>query len=63
MGPVPVRRTGGHTGRHGVAYLAAPAVAPGDRGIRSSFDVVPTLVQLLGCPPLAGVTGTSLLAV
>jgi hypothetical protein len=61
IGPVPLRRTGGHTGRHGVAYLAAPGLAPGDRGVRSSFDVVPAIVELLGCPPLPGLSGTSLL--
>jgi hypothetical protein len=61
IGPVPLRRTGGHTGRHGVAYVAAPGVAPGDRGVRSSFDVVPAVVELLGCPPLPGLSGTSLL--
>jgi predicted AlkP superfamily phosphohydrolase/phosphomutase len=61
IGPVALRRTGGHTGRHGVAYIVAPGLVPGERGVRSSFDVVPTLIELLGCPPMAGVTGTSLL--
>ena len=51
VGPIPLRRTGGHTGRHGFAYIAAPGVEPGDRGVRSAFDVVPTLVQLLGVSP------------
>ncbi len=50
IGPVPLRRTGGHT-RHGIAYLAAPGLEPGERGVRSSFDVVPTIVQLLGAKP------------
>jgi predicted AlkP superfamily phosphohydrolase/phosphomutase len=62
IGPVPLRRTGGHTGRHGVAYIVAPGIPPGDRGVRSAFDVVPTLIDLLRCPPMPGVTGTSLLA-
>jgi predicted AlkP superfamily phosphohydrolase/phosphomutase len=61
VGPVPPRRTGGHTGAHGVAYLVAPGLAPGDRGVRSSFDVVPTLVELLGGPAVDGLSGTSLL--
>jgi predicted AlkP superfamily phosphohydrolase/phosphomutase len=61
VGPVALRRTGGHTGPHGLGYLTAPGLAPGDRGVRSSFDVVPTIVELLGSPPLAGVSGTSLL--
>jgi len=61
IGPVPLRRTGGHTGPHGMAYVAAPSVPVGDMGVRSSFDVAPTLVDLLGHPPLAGMSGTSLL--
>jgi hypothetical protein len=61
IGPVPLRRTGGHTGRHGMAYITAPGVEPGDRGVRSSFDIVPTLVHLLGRRPLAHLSGTSLL--
>jgi predicted AlkP superfamily phosphohydrolase/phosphomutase len=61
IGPVALRRTGGHTGRHGVVYLVAPWLAPGDRGVRSSFDVVPTLADLLGASGLR-VSGTSLIA-
>ncbi len=63
IGPVPLRRTGGHTGPHGMAYVAAPfqPVQPGDRGVRSSFDVVPTLAALMGAAPPAGVTGASLI--
>jgi predicted AlkP superfamily phosphohydrolase/phosphomutase len=48
IGPVPLRRTGGHTGRYGMAYVQAPGLEPGDRGVRSAFDVVPTLASLLG---------------
>jgi len=61
IGPVALRRTGGHTGPYGMMYLVAPGLAPGERGVRSSFDVVPTMVALLGCRPLAGMSGTSLL--
>ena len=61
IGPVALRRTGGHTGSHGVAYIAAPGVDSGDRGVRSSFDIVPTLVGLLGSPPIPGMSGTGLL--
>jgi hypothetical protein len=60
IGPVPFRRTGGHTGPHGMAYVAAPGVDPGDRGIRSAFDVVPTIARLLEVQP-AHVSGESLL--
>jgi predicted AlkP superfamily phosphohydrolase/phosphomutase len=61
IGPVALRRTGGHTGSHGVAYIAGPQCGPGEHGVRSSFDVDPTLVELLGCSPPAGMSGTSLL--
>jgi hypothetical protein len=61
IGPVPYRRTGGHTGPYGFAYVQAPDLAPGDRGVRSAFDVAPTLVDLLGLPPIETVAGTSLL--
>jgi predicted AlkP superfamily phosphohydrolase/phosphomutase len=63
IGPVPLRRTGGHTGPHGMAFVASPGrgVVPGDRGVRSSFDVVPTLVDLMGAAAPAGVTGASLI--
>jgi predicted AlkP superfamily phosphohydrolase/phosphomutase len=60
IGPVPLRRTGGHTGPHGLAFVASPDVEPGDRGVRSSFDVVPTIARLMAAQPPARVSGTSL---
>lgn len=57
IGPVPLRRTGGHT-RQGIAYVAAPGLEPGQRDVRSSSDVVPTIAQLLGLR----LAGNSLLA-
>ena len=48
IGPYPYRRTGGHTGPAGVAYFAGPGIAPGDYGTTSAFDVVPTVIELLG---------------
>jgi hypothetical protein len=62
VGPIPFRRTGGHTRPHGMAYLRGPRIAPGDRGVRSSFDVAPTVVDLLGEAMPPGTSGTSLLA-
>jgi hypothetical protein len=62
VGPVPFRRTGGHTRPHGMAYVRDPQIAPGDRGVRSAFDVAPTLVALLGEAMPPGTSGTSLLA-
>ena len=61
IGPVPLRRTGGHTGPHGMAYVASAGVEPGDRGVRSSFDVVPTIATLLDERVPAGTSGESLL--
>jgi hypothetical protein len=62
IGPLPYRRTGGHTGPYGVAYLAGDGVMPGDGGVRSSFDVVPTIVELLGETPSRALSGRSLFA-
>lgn len=62
VGPVPYRRTGGHTGPSGMAYVRAETHQAGDRGTRSAFDVVPTLIDLLGEPPPRTLSGTSLLA-
>jgi predicted AlkP superfamily phosphohydrolase/phosphomutase len=61
VGPIPFRRTGGHTGRYGMAYLSNAGAEAGDRGVRSSFDVVPTLCELLGEPVPSGLSGDSLL--
>lgn len=61
VGPVPYRRPGGHTGRYGMAYLSNAGMGAGDRGVRSTFDVVPTLIELLGEPRPEGLSGASLL--
>jgi predicted AlkP superfamily phosphohydrolase/phosphomutase len=61
VGPVPLRRTGGHTGRYGTAYVLAPGLEPGDRGVRSAFDVAPTIAALLGERPPPHMSGQSLL--
>jgi predicted AlkP superfamily phosphohydrolase/phosphomutase len=47
IGPVPLRRTGGHTGGHGFAWFAGAGIAAGERGLVSSFDVVPTAIDLV----------------
>jgi predicted AlkP superfamily phosphohydrolase/phosphomutase len=47
IGPVPFRRTGGHTGPHGVAFIAGPGIEPGDHGVASSFAVAPLVRDLL----------------
>jgi arylsulfatase A-like enzyme len=40
-----------------MAYLKATGVKADDCGVRSSFDVVPTLIELLGEPVPPGVSG------
>lgn len=62
IGPLPFQRPGGHTGGHGMAYLAGSGLAPGAYGVRSAFDVVPTVFDLLGESKPAHVSGASLLA-
>ncbi len=48
IGPVPYRRTGGHTGPHGVALIATSALSPGFHGVKSAFDIIPTVAEMLG---------------
>lgn len=48
IGPAPVRRVGGHSGGHGALYIMGESIPRGDHGVRSSFDVAPTIVNLLG---------------
>jgi arylsulfatase A-like enzyme len=45
-----------------LAYLDNAGAQAGDRGVRSSFDVVPTLCELLGEPAPQGLSGDSLLS-
>jgi hypothetical protein len=61
IGPVPFRRTGGHTGPFGMVYIASDRINRGDRGERSAFDVVPTLFDLLDERPPPHISGQSLL--
>ena len=61
IGPLPHRRPGGHTGGVGMAWVKDDAIQPGDRGLRSAFDVVPTLFDLTGQPPSPGLSGESFL--
>ena len=60
VGPVPHRRTGGHTGPHGFAWITGPGFEPGDYGVASSFDVAPTILELFS-RSATGLSGTSLL--
>lgn len=57
VGPLPYRRTGGHTAPLGSAVIAGRRVPRADLGCASAFDVVPTLFSLLGEEPPAAVSG------
>ena len=59
IGPLPYRRTGGHTGGLGMAIVAGEGISPGHRGLRSAFDVVPSVVEMLGEQPPAWMSGES----
>ena len=57
IGPVPPRRTGGHSSPLGRCLVHGPGVVVADLGLGSSFDVVPTLLDLSGSPapwPMSG---------
>jgi len=60
IGPLPYRRTGGHTGAGGFLFINGSGGTSGDHGLASSFDVVPTILDLLGEPQHSGISGTSL---
>jgi hypothetical protein len=61
IGPAPHRRTGGHTGPCGFAYLSGTDIEPGDRGTGSYLDVVPTIFHLLDREVPSGISGNSLI--
>lgn len=48
IGPAPVRRVGGHSGGDGTMLIKAPELTPGDYDRVSSFDVAPTIIELMG---------------
>ena len=57
IGPLPWRRTGGHTGDHGFLYILGTSLAPHDAGAGRSFDVVPTMLALAGAKPPPWLSG------
>ena len=61
IGPLPYLRTGGHTGKYGFLSIVGEDILAGQHGVASSFDVVPTIIELLGQPRLPRVSGGSLL--
>lgn len=59
IGPYPHRRTGGHTGERGIAWIDWPGV-PRQRRWCSAFDVVPTIFELLGEAAPSDISGISM---
>ncbi len=57
IGPLPPRRTGGHTSPIGRCLVRGPGVEAGDLGTHSSFDVLPTLLALAGVTPGHSISG------
>jgi predicted AlkP superfamily phosphohydrolase/phosphomutase len=47
IGPVPYRRTGGHSER-GFAFVSGPGIEPGDIGVRPALDLPATIAALIG---------------
>lgn len=62
IGPAPSRRMGGHSGGNGALFVRSTGILPGDRGLRSSFDVAPTILDLMGRPCARPVDGESVFA-
>jgi len=60
IGPLPYRRTGGHTGAGGFLFINGSGGISGDHGVASSFDVVPTILDLLGEGQHLGISGITL---
>ena len=62
IGPIPYRRTGGHTGGNGFAYVYGTKLGPQEYGTRSAYDVIPSILEILKIQDKAQVSGDSLLA-
>ena len=48
IGPLAPPANGQPQGAHGMTYVSTSGLEPSDRGVRSAFDMVPTLPTLLG---------------
>lgn len=62
IGPAPARRTGGHSGGYGALYIKSARLAPGEYPLRSSFDVAPSIIDLMGHVRPNSIDGESVLA-
>ena len=61
IGPVPLRRSGGHS-RNGFAWFRQAGFEPGDRGVATPFDIGPTLLDMIGVERPRHFDGRSLLS-
>ena len=61
IGPLPPRRMGGHTSSIGRCVIVGRDVEPVHLGVRSSFDVVPTILNLVSSHTSARVSGRALI--
>jgi len=60
IGPVPLRRTGGHS-RRGFAWFRDARLTPGERPAATPYDLGPTFLDLIGVAPPGHLDGRSLL--
>ena len=61
IGPLPPRRMGGHTSSIGRCVIVGRDVEPVHLGVRSSFDVVPTILNLVSSHTSPRVSGRALI--
>ena len=60
IGPFPPRRTGGHTSPHGACFVHGAGIDAVDLGRRSSFDVIPTVFELVDQTPPWELSGSAI---
>lgn len=59
IGPVAYNRTGEHSS-NGFAFFTGSGISPADLGVRRAYDMTPTIYELLGLEPPAGLAGQSM---
>ncbi len=62
IGPLPYRRTGGHTGGLGECLLLSDALEAGHYGCVDAMDISPTIAEWIGIEPENKVSGESFLS-
>ena len=61
IGPVPFRRTGGHLEKSGITYIYNTNTPDGYYGLRSAYDIVPTIFTMMEESIPTAICGTSLI--